>query len=181
MKVFKGETAKDFNVKDIYGNEIRLSNYKGKKILLGFFRNVNCPFCNMRVHQLLQKKKKYDEKGLQMILIFESASRLLLRSTFHQGVSPMPLIGDPEMEIFGDYGVEISMMKMMKTFLKPNTFKAMKAAKILDLPKEKDKDARMALIPADFLIGEEFTIKKAHYGKHVNDHISFQDIEAFIK
>lgn len=50
----------------------------------------------------------------------------------------------------------------------------------LDLPKEKDKDATMSLIPADFLIDERGVVQQAHYGKDMNDHIDLQDIRDFV-
>ena len=96
MKLHVGETAKDFTAKDIYDKQITLSAYKGKKILLSFFRNVHCPFCNLRVHELIKLKSYLDDRGLQMIFLFESSNKLLALSTFHQGISPIPLIGDPE-------------------------------------------------------------------------------------
>lgn len=61
MKLSTGTKAPDFAVEDIYGNLVHLSDYQGKKVILGFFRNVNCPFCNMRVHQLMKLKESFDQ------------------------------------------------------------------------------------------------------------------------
>lgn len=179
MKKYTGTKATDFEVKDINGNAIRLSDYRGKKIVLGFFRNVNCPFCNMRVHQLMKMKETLDEQNTQMIIFFESDPKVILRSSFHQQISPIPLVGDPEKKIYTQWGVENSMMKMMKTMLSSTNRQAMKDGEQLDLPKEKDKDASMTLIPADFLIDEDFVIQKAHYGNHINDHIHMDEIRNF--
>jgi hypothetical protein len=37
----------------------------------------------------------------------------------------------------------------------------------------------MNLMPADFLIDENFRIVKAHYGGHLDDHISIDEFKAF--
>lgn len=57
------------------------------------------------------------------------------------------------------------------------TKKLKKDTKDLNLPE--DKDASMNLIPADFFIDENFTIVKAHYGKHLDDHVSIEELKAF--
>jgi peroxiredoxin len=179
MKLFKNQPALDFTVNDIYGKPITLSDFKGKKIHLGFFRNVNCPFCNLRVHQLSKLNDAFASKNLKIIYFFESDAKHLLKSIFHTDISPIPLIGDPKKTIYTLYGVEASLIKMMSTFLVKGTMKTMKEGSSLNLPSEKDKDATQSLIPADFLIDEQFNIAKAHYGKNLNDHIPIEEIKAF--
>src|SRR5690349_18127921 len=85
-----------FKLADIYGREVDLEKYQQNKILIGFFRHAGCPFCNLRVHTLTKIQKEMEDKGLRMIFFFESKTSLMLRSTFHQEVSPIPLISDPE-------------------------------------------------------------------------------------
>jgi len=53
MKLKEGQLAPDFTALDADGNEMKLSDYKGKKIIIGFYRNVACPFCNRRVHSIM--------------------------------------------------------------------------------------------------------------------------------
>lgn len=179
MKLSTGTKAPDFEMQDINGNPIRLSDYQGKKIVLGSFRNVNCPFCNMRVHELMKMKETLDEHNTQLIIFFESEPKVIARSSFHQQISPIPLIGDPEKQIYKQWGVENSMMKTIKTMFSAANRQAMKEGEKLDLPTEKDAQASMTLIPADFLIDEEFIIRKARYGSNLNDHIGLQEIRGF--
>lgn len=44
MKLKEGNEAPDFVAEEIYGKEVKLSNYRGNKIILSFYRNVSCPF-----------------------------------------------------------------------------------------------------------------------------------------
>lgn len=75
MKLRQGQEPVDFNVKDIFDNTHQLSDYRGKKILLSFFLNVNCPFCNMRVHELSKLREDLFNSGLEMLFFFESSDR----------------------------------------------------------------------------------------------------------
>ncbi|PKP09497.1 MAG: alkyl hydroperoxide reductase [Bacteroidetes bacterium HGW-Bacteroidetes-4] len=177
MKLQTGTTAPNFVATDIYGKEVKLSDYKGKKIILSFYRNVSCPFCNRRVHQIMGNNVKLKNAGVQMILLFESSSEKLSSSIYHKGISPWPIIGDPDKKIYNQYGVEQSTLKMMKTMLVANVSQAKKDTKELNLPA--DKDASMNLIPADFFIDENFKIVKAHYGKHLDDHVDIEELKAF--
>ncbi|MFM8911700.1 MAG: redoxin domain-containing protein [Flammeovirgaceae bacterium] len=177
MKLKENFQAIDFETKDIYGTKIKLSDYKGKKIHLGFFRNVACPFCNLRVHQLTKLREEFERKGLHSIFFFESSPQVLLRSSFHQCISPVPLVGDPERTVYTQYGVESSVFKMLTTLLAKGTVSDMKAGKALNLPE--DKHATQSLIPADFLIDQNFVIARAHYGSNINDHISIEELRAF--
>lgn len=179
MKLYSQQPAIDFSVSDIYGKNIRLSDFKGQKIHLGFFRNVNCPFCNLRVHQLSKLNSDFDRKNLKAIYFFESHPKLLLKSIFHQEISPIPLIGDPERKVYAQYGVEASMFKALSTLFSSNSSRDLKAGNALNLPKDKDRNATQTLMPADFLIDEEFNIHKAHYGKNLNDHIAVDEIKRF--
>ena len=177
MKLNEGNMALDFTATDIYGKEIKLSDYKGKKIILGFYRNVNCPYCNRRVRQIMGNNVKLKQSDVQLILMFESTNQKLSASVFHQGISPWPLIGDPEKKVYKLYGVEENFFKMVKTAFVSSLAQAKKDTRELNLPE--DKDASMNLIPADFFIDENFKIVMAHYGKHLDDHINIEEIKAF--
>lgn len=38
-----GDSAPDFQVKDAFGHELRLHDYRGKKVVLWFFPKANTP------------------------------------------------------------------------------------------------------------------------------------------
>lgn len=179
MKLKEGNIAIDFTAIDINGKEIKLSNYRGKKIILSFLRNVSCPFCNVRVHKLMGNSVKLERSGVVMILFFESSTEKLKSSVLHKGITPFPIIGDPEKKVYKKYGIENSVVKMMKTFWQTDVKGTMAIAKTLDTPKEKDKEASNTLIPADFFIDENFKIVKAYYGQNLGDHVDMNELLKF--
>jgi peroxiredoxin Q/BCP len=179
MRLKVGQTAPDFTVQDIDGNTIQLSAYKGKKVLLSFFRNVSCPFCNLRVHELLKLKDSMDKKGVQMLFFFESSSAHLHKSIFYKEMSPIPLIGDPQKKVYAQYGIEASTLKVLSTFLTSGGFSKFSEGRKMIAGQEEDKDATQNLIPADFLLDENQRIVTAHYGANLNDRLPIKDIKIF--
>ncbi|TAD99073.1 MAG: AhpC/TSA family protein [Bacteroidetes bacterium] len=180
MKLILGQTARDFKVKNIYGQEISLKTYSenGKKVLLTFFRNTACPFCNLRVHELTKSYEKWKDK-MEMIFFFDSKQETILRSTFHSGISPIPLISDPQRLIYEEYGIEKSLLKMMNTFVQKGAFALADQSKSLNLVTPMTKNDISISIPADFLINLDFKIENLHYGKHLADHLEISKIKEF--
>ncbi|BBE30393.1 peroxiredoxin [Tepiditoga spiralis] len=56
-----GEKAIDFNVKDHNGNEVKLSNYKGKKVLLSFHPLAFTGVCETQMKNLDIKYKELEK------------------------------------------------------------------------------------------------------------------------
>ncbi len=172
-------TAPAFNLRDIYGRNIDLNAYKGKKVFISFFRHAGCPFCNLRVHALQKKHLELKEKNLEMIFFFESSEKVLLSSIFHKEVSPIPLIADPEKIWYQTYGIENSAAKSTKSHLTGFIQTTVKA-KLKGLPVHMmaGKES-INTIPAEFLLDENLIIRKIHYANGLNDRLSMEFIYDF--
>jgi thioredoxin-dependent peroxiredoxin len=179
MRLTQNVIAPTFHLKDIYGRMIDLESYKDKKIFLGFFRHAGCPFCNIRVHTLTKVHEELKAKGLEMIFFFESKENVLLRSTFHQEVSPIPLISDPEKKIYGTYGLETSGYKSAVSHLTTFVQTAFKA-KSLGVPIHAMADGEsISTMPAEFLIDRGLVIKELHYSERLNDRMNVDLLRDF--
>jgi peroxiredoxin len=58
--------APDFSLRAIDGNTVRLSDYKGKVIILDFFATW-CPPCKQEVPDFIELQKQYGDQGFVMI------------------------------------------------------------------------------------------------------------------
>ncbi|MGK7392808.1 MAG: peroxiredoxin-like family protein [Candidatus Cyclobacteriaceae bacterium M2_1C_046] len=179
MQLEKNVVAPLFNLKDVYDREIDLNAYRDKKVLLGFFRHAGCPFCNLRVHTLTRVHEKFKEKGLEMIFFFESKDRIILRSSFHQDVSPIPIISDPEKEIYRAYGLEGSFYKSTMSHITSFVQTALKANKT-GVPIHPMADGEsFNTMPAEFLLDKGLVVKELHYSQRLNDRMNVDVIREF--
>lgn len=178
MKLQINSIAPDFSTTDIYGKEIQLNQLKGKKVLLSFFRNVACPFCNLRVHQLNKLAPELKENGLEMVFVFETPKKFILISSLHSKLQAT-VISDAEKSLYKLYHIEHSTLKLIGSMFKTGFKAQMEMAKSLDLDKFEDEKKVSTIIPADFLIDENGQIAQLHYGNAVNDHIEMAAIKKF--
>ena len=61
-----GRKAPTLALKDLQGRTLRLSNYKGKVVLLNFWATW-CPPCRAEMPDLIRMQREYRAKGLQVI------------------------------------------------------------------------------------------------------------------
>lgn len=168
-----------FDLNDIFGCKTHLKAYRGKKVLVAFFRHAGCPFCNSRVHRLQKVVEELKTKNLEMIFFFESTEKVLLSHTFHKAVNPTPLISDPEKVWYQAYGVETSALKSAVSHLTSIVQTAIKA-KLKGLPVHlmAGKES-INTIPAEFLVDEKGVVRKVHYARSLTDELSVDIIRAF--
>ncbi|MEA1785450.1 peroxiredoxin-like family protein [Arenibacter sp. GZD96] len=171
MKLLTQKVAPDFKVDDYRGSKVHLSDYKNKKVLLSFFRTASCPFCNMRVQELIHKEQQFKDSGIEVIAFFSSNADEI-KSYAGQQNPWFPMVADPEKKIYTLYDVEASKSGMLKTMLKPLKMMKMMTSGFFNLKSMK----AAPIIPADFLLSPGLKIEKTYYGKDFGDHIDLKDI-----
>lgn len=171
MRLKKGQRAVNFKVKDIFGNEISLADYKGKILLLSFYRYASCPLCNLRVNQLIQHEPIFKKSGMEMLAIFQSPQESIIKYVGKQD-APFPIIADPQRELYKLYGVETSIRGTLRALFKPSKFKEALNKGF----KPGKSEGAMTLIPADFIIDANLNISKVYYGKDIGDHMPIETI-----
>jgi thioredoxin-dependent peroxiredoxin len=99
-----------------------------------------------KIHEEMKKL------GLEMIFFFESKERILLRSSFHKGVSPIPIISDPEKTWYAKYGLENSNAKSLASHVTSIVQTTLKA-KAEGLPVHwMSEGESFGTMPAEFLL-----------------------------
>lgn len=172
-------SAPRFALTDIFNRQIELEKYKGKKVFIGFFRHAGCPFCNLRVHSLVKMRETLLNKNMEMIFFFESKKETMLRSLFHQEVSPIPLIADPEKKWYSIYGIETSFAKSAYSHLTTFIQTAIKAQQTKVPIHAMASGESFSTMPAEFMLDENLIIRKLHYSQTLTDRLSLQVIEDF--
>lgn len=173
MKLVAGDQAPTFVLSDLGDQPVNLAAYRGRKVLLSFYRYASCPFCNLRVHELTQRAPGWQAQGLDLIAVFQSPRESILEYAGSHP-RPFPIVADPQRELYRRYGVEGSWSGFLKAGLQVG-----KMASALHkgfLPGRMEGDINM--VPADFLIDEAGNIRVAYYGRDISDHFPVEQIEA---
>ena len=66
-----GDDAPNFILPAIDGTLFEMSNFKGKRVILTFFRFSTCPFCNIRINRILKRWEEFDDDTL-MVGVFDA-------------------------------------------------------------------------------------------------------------
>ncbi|PIQ16388.1 MAG: hypothetical protein COW67_03400 [Flavobacteriales bacterium CG18_big_fil_WC_8_21_14_2_50_32_9] len=171
MYLKKNDKIIDFELTDYLGNRIKSSDYKGQKVYLSFFRGASCPFCNLRVHQLIKNYSKFEANKIQIITFFAATKEEINKYAGKQN-APFTIIPDPNSEIYQKYNIQQSSLGMIKTMMNPVKMMKVMFSKFFNLNSIKEKP----ILPADFLIDENQLIYKAYYGSDFGDHLTFEEI-----
>lgn len=110
MNPEKGNKAPEFQGIDQDGKTIKLSDYKGKKVILYFYPKDDTPGCTKEACNLRDNYDKLFEKGFAIIGISSDDEKSHKKFADKYGL-PFPLIADTDKRIHDQYGtwVEKSM------------------------------------------------------------------------
>jgi len=176
MVIQAGQRAVDFEVDDIFGERITLRGYRGKRLLLSFYRYTGCLICNYRIESLTLMHPRFKRLGLDMLAFFQSPSKSILRYLGKQD-APFPIVADPERTVYRAYGVEPSLPGTLKGVLRlPTVVRA-----VLKGSKPGRIEGNPAMMPADFLIDAELIVREAYYGNDIGDHMPMNTIERWLR
>jgi peroxiredoxin Q/BCP len=179
-KLMVGMTAPRFQSVDLFDQPIDLDNYRGRWLLLSFYRNAACAMCNLQVHKLIAKYEDYQQKGMDMVAIFESPRANLLQYVGKQD-APFPIVGDPEAHLYDLYGIETSEEKVKATMADPKTPGRVQEAAAAGFNLTEEPGSNFYRIPADFLIDPDGIIREAFYSERVGEHLDLALVDAHLK
>ncbi len=171
----EGSKVPDFTNIDINSRNISSEDLLGKTTLFCFFRFVSCPFCNLWIHGLLNNHEIWN-RDLNVVGVFHSKTEDIKEYVESRNSllgRKMTIISDADKKLYKVFGIESSFLGVVKAMVfKPH--KVIKAMAMGFLPKK--IDGGIETLPADFIIGPDGKIIKAHYGSDISDHITYNDI-----
>lgn len=166
--------APSFEIEDVHGEPIRLDGMRGQRVMLSFFRDVACPFCNLRVYELSNEYEALSQRGMHVIAVFRS-TQSQVREFVARRPRPFRMVADPDMHVYQPYGVEHSWSGVMRAMVM--RFPRLMSGMRLGRPRMLGADP--SLLPADFLIDGLGYLRKAYYGRDLADHLPMQDVRDF--
>jgi thioredoxin-dependent peroxiredoxin len=116
IQLKEGMRAPGFEGIDQNGNDVKLSDFTGKKVVLYFYPKDNTPGCTAEACNLRDNYDSFLKKGFAVIGVSPDNEKS------HKGFTakyslPFPLIADTSKRILNDYGVWGEKKMYGKTFL----------------------------------------------------------------
>jgi len=173
MRLLAPTTAPQLELLDVNDQPIVIAG-QGRKTLLSFFREANCPFCNFRVYELTHNYTNLSSLGLDIVAVFSSNRSDVMKFIARQP-RPFQMIADPDSEAHHRFGIERSLWGKLKAMMTriPAMVRGMRIVGLAGMNTG-------SLMPADFLIDETGRIVETYYGTDAGDHIPIERIELFL-
>lgn len=114
-----GQTAPDFTARDQNGDEISLSQFKGKKVVLYFYPRDNTPGCTAQSCDLRDNIDRLSAAGYQVIGVSTDNEKSHQKFIAKYDL-PFPLIADTENQVHDLYGTWVLKKMYGKEYMGTN-------------------------------------------------------------
>jgi peroxiredoxin Q/BCP len=98
-----GDKAPPFSLSDADGNTVKLSGYKGRKVIVYFYPAASTPGCTKQACDFRDSLAKLNEAGIDVIGISPDKPAKLAKFRDAEGLT-FPLLSDPEREVLTAWG-----------------------------------------------------------------------------
>jgi len=99
-----GDKVPEFTSKDQDGNEIALSDYKGKKLIIFFYPRANTPGCTAEACNLRDNYTELQAQGYELLGVSEDSQKK--QANFRNKYEfPFPLLADEDHSVIDTFGV----------------------------------------------------------------------------
>ena len=99
-----GDKAPEFEALDQDGNTVKLSDYKGKKLVVFFYPKASTPGCTAEACNLSDNYETFTKKGYDIVGV--SADSQKRQSNFKNKYAfPYPLLADEDKKVINAFGV----------------------------------------------------------------------------
>lgn len=102
--VKEGEAAPEFTTRDAEGREVKLSDFRGQKVVLYFYPKDDTPGCTKEACSFRDASSDYEEKGIKVlgVSLDDEASHQAFASKYSL---PFTLLSDTDHTVSEAYGV----------------------------------------------------------------------------
>ena len=100
MKVKIGQKAPDFTLKTLDGEDVTLSSYLGKKVVMLEFWATWCNICKKEIPTLVKDYNKYKDKGFELLAIaLETGDAAQVRKMAEEKGMTYPVLIDSDLKV----------------------------------------------------------------------------------
>lgn len=103
MRLAPGDKAPAFNLPDADGNNVKLSDYKGRRVVVYFYPAASTPGCTKQACDFRDSLAELNEAGIDVVGISPDKPEKLAKFRDAE-VLTFPLLSDPERKVLAAYG-----------------------------------------------------------------------------
>lgn len=98
-----GDKAPAFSLKDADGNTVKLSDYKGRKVIVYFYPAASTPGCTKQACDFRDSLGELNEAGLDVVGISPDKPEKLAKFRDNEALT-FPLLSDPDRKVLTEWG-----------------------------------------------------------------------------
>ncbi len=98
-----GDVAPAFTLSDADGNTVKLSDFKGRKVIVYFYPAASTPGCTKQACDFRDSLTELNEAGLDVVGISPDKPAKLAKFRDKEGLT-FPLLSDPDREVLTSWG-----------------------------------------------------------------------------
>nr|WP_318839115.1 thiol-disulfide oxidoreductase ResA [Priestia endophytica] len=98
------DIAFDFTLQDLHGNEVSLSDFRGKGVILNFWATY-CPPCKKEMPHLNSIYEEYKDKGIEVIAVNATEPRVIIRPFVQEYGLDFPILLDRTGSVVEQYDI----------------------------------------------------------------------------
>lgn len=179
-----GSIAPDFEGVQTDGTKRRLSDFRGRRVLLSFFRFAACPVCLYNIDRLKQQAKMLSDADIVTICVFRSTPMNIQYFAKASVGDDSLALSDEKGKSYTKFGTPKSIKSGMIGFseMAKNMKKYSSYMDIVGMGKDilGTNMAKLTYLPADFMINEDGVVVDLLRATSAKDTMSFERVEAFI-
>jgi peroxiredoxin Q/BCP len=175
-----GAPAPDLALEALTGHTLRLSDLRGRKVLLAFLRNAGCAVCNLWVARTDARAARWRESGLEVVAVFESSADKL-RAQFEGRTPALHVLADPDGVAHDAYGSRTDPERVAAVIASGSAEEALRRAESAGFPVRREEGANFFRLPAEVLVREDGTIALAHVAEEIADHLDAALVDRFAR
>ena len=116
MPLKPGDPAPDFETRDQDGNPVRLSDFRGKKVVLYFYPKDDTPGCTAEACDLRDNYARFLAQGYAVLGVSVDDEKSH-RKFIQKFALPFPLLADVDQQLVNAYGVWVEKNMYGRTYM----------------------------------------------------------------
>jgi hypothetical protein len=177
LRIRPGDRLDATSITAIDGSPIAIPPESGI-LHLQLRRFAGCPVCNLHLRSIVRRHDELVAAGVREVAVFHSTADELRP---HVDEIPFEVVADPDKHLYRRYGAETS----IRAFLDPRAWPVVVRALASSVwaivrgrgrPPKLFPDGGRYGLPAELLVDTNGVVLASHYGRHVGDHWSVDDV-----